>query len=234
MNITQAIGSPGQGYYSNNNTYQADGAGLIIGGSNAQGSFVGIQGGDVVNLINNGALPAQRRNDVFNLGIVAAALATYVVASVAMSNGALTIVKSPDVPRQLAFVVNTGATITAGALTLVYTTNTGVPQTDTLSLIAAGSVAVTLTSSKGCARLTSATVSGLVGGTSPNIQGGINAVLALPVDGNVAGLTVTAATVDAVSDVLPAQSGTDKSLITPNTAPNGTHTYTFGATYFST
>lgn len=233
MSLNQMIGNPGAFYSVNGNTYQADGTGLISRYTNTNGTFQGIATGDIVGLINEGALPANLRSQIVNLGAIKAASATVLVASVALTNAALTVAASPDVPRQAQAVVNPGTlAITAGALTLVYASSGGVAVTEALSLVTPLSTAKTLVTSRGVSTLTSATVSGLVGGAAPNIQIGTNGVIALPTDANQANITVYAASVDGVSDVLPAQSATDLHLITPNTAPNGTKSFSFGYNYY--
>lgn len=246
MSLGNMIGSPGQEYYANGNTYTAASSGLITGGTNASGSFTGIMQNDVVALINAGALPATLRTRMINLGVVKAASATVLVASAALSNGALTVAANPDIPRQAQFVINPGASaITAGLLGLTYTTGDGVTFTDSLSLVVALSTALTLVSTHGCAVLSSAGVSGLVGGTSPNIQGGTNNVLSVPADIGQAGLafyyaaTLTTSTgtnvasVGWVEDTLPTQSAVDGKLITPHATPNGTLAYSFGYNFYS-
>lgn len=230
----QMIGTPGYEYFANGNTYQANGSGLITGGTNSQGSFSGIMPGDVVPLMNGGAHVATLRARWINFGIVKAASAAAVVASAALSNGSLGAITQPDIPRQLQGVVIPGAAaITAGALTLVYNNTQGVASTDTISLVTGSGVNLTFTTSQGCARLTSAIVAGLVGGSTPTVELGTNTVLALPADVGQSGLAVYKAVVDDADDTLPTQSASDGHLVTPNTAPNGTHTFSFGINFFA-
>lgn len=234
MVVTQMLGSPGASYFVNGNTYTANSSGVITGGSNSSGSFTGIQLGDITALLSEGCTYAVQRGRFIYLGTVKAALATALVASVALSNGSLTVAGQPDVPRQAAFVVNPGAAaITAGSLLVNYNSTDGVNVTDTLSLVTGANTAATLVTSRGLSRLLSASVGGLVGGSSPNIQGGTNTVLALPADVGAASITVTSAVVDGASDSLPTQSATDGHLITPNTAPNGTHVFGFDYNFLS-
>lgn len=234
MAITQLLGTAGNSYVVNGNTYIANSAGVISGGSNSQGSFLGIQAGDLGSLLSEGCTYAVQGGRYTYFGIVKAALATANVASVALSNGSLTIAAQPDVPRQLQFVVNPGASaITAGFLNLAYLSTDGVASTDALPLATGANTAATLVTSRGVSRLTTASVAGLTGGTSPNIQGGSNGVLALPCAVGAANIVVTMANVDGAPDSLPTQSANDGRLITPNTAPNGTHTFAFGYNFLA-
>ena len=236
MNVSTMLGAAGQGYAARSgNIYRADGSGLITGYTTPQGVVVtGISTADITDLLNDGATYATLRTRVHTPGIVAVASATVIVASGALSNGSMTIAAQPDCPRQLAVVMNSGATITAGTLTLVYNNTEGQPSTDAFSLAVTGSVASTFVTSQGCSHLTSGTVAGLAGGTSPNIKVGTNNVLALPADLGQSSLTVFYASVDGAADsALPTQSAANGHLITPATAPNGTHTYSFGYNFFS-
>lgn len=168
-----------------------------------------------------------------NAGVTtpAAANAVLVVASVALSNGALTVAAQPDVLRPLAVRIDPGSSaITAGVATLVYYGNDGVLTTDVLSLVAAASTPVTLTTSKGILILNSGTVSGLVGGTSPKIQVGTNATLALPVTPGFGNFTVLRENTDGANGTIGTVTASG-GLVAPTTAPNGTHSYSWGYTY---
>ena len=235
MSVSQLLGAAGAEYFINGNTYSAASNGLITGGSNSAGSFVGIKANDLVGLLNAGCTYAVQRGSYTNFGIVKAASAAVLVASTSLVVGGLTIASQPDVPRQAAFVINPGASaITAGSLAVAYDSTDGVSVSDNLSLATGANTAATLVTTRGVSRLLSATVAGLTGGTTPNIQGGTNNVLALPADVGQAGLTVTMATVDSAPDTsLPTQSATDGHLITPYTAPNNTHVYGFGYNFIS-
>lgn len=234
MSVSTMIGTPGQSYFVNGNTYTAAGtSGLINGYTPVGSSFVsGIAAGDVVSLLNEGVTYGQQRFRFVNFGVVATANASQTVATVALANGALTIATQPDVPRQIAIVTTPGSALTAGTNTVVYTDETGTSRTEVMTLVMAGTT--TQVTTYGVASMTSMTVAALAGGTSPNIRAGTNTTLALPNGATkVNGMTVIMATLDHTTDVLPtAASTTDTNLITPNTAPNGTHTYAFGYTYF--
>lgn len=165
------------------------------------------------------------------------------VSSTSLTVGSLTIAAQPDVPRQLAAIVYPGTTsITAGTLTMVYSANDGTTQTDSLSLVmasqAAGTAGGTLSTTKGVERLTSAVVSGLTGGTSPGIQIGTNGYLAVPVPPRFVDfsptfekkVTPTAGTLGLTvpsDDTVPTLY-TSGGLISPTTAPDGTHQLSFG------
>lgn len=234
MQIKQMIGDPGASYFVNGNSYQADGSGLINKFTNGSGSFTGIAQGDSVSLINSGCKIAVLKTRNQDFDIVAAASANATVTSVAAANSVLTIAAQPDVPRQLAAVLTPGAAaVTAGVLTVVYTDNDGVVTTDALSLITALSVSKTMTTTRGVTHVTSATITGFAGGSSPTIVIGTTAVLALPAEQGKAGLVVYKADMDSVDVALPTQSGPQNDFVTPATAPNGTHVYTMGYSFFS-
>lgn len=172
-----------------------------------------------------GWLPAIIQVRQATLSAPPAASATAIVANVTTTNVALTIAAQPTVPRQLSIVSAPGSPgITAGNLAVVYTANDGTTQTDNFSLI--GAATATFVTSKGCLQLTSATVSGLVGGTSPTIQIGTNAVLAVPIQQNAQDPLVLRETLDA-ANVAAGSRGTltATGLYTPTTAPNGTHNW---------
>lgn len=191
---------------------------------------------DVANLVQLGYEFAITRHAVYVtpcMPIAAAAAVT--VASATISNGTLSIAAQPDVPRQLQTIINPGTTaITAGNLALTYTANDGTTQVDNSSLImaagaAAGTITATFTTSKGVEHLTSAIVTGLVGGTTPGIQVGVNAVIALPLDPRFVDLVVTKETKMAITATSGVSTGTDEAvgsviasggLITTTSAPN--------------
>jgi hypothetical protein len=166
--------------------------------------------------------------------------ATVTVSSVALTSGTLTIAAQPDVPRQLAVVLDPSGTISAGTLTMVYTANDGTSQTDVLSLVATG--LTTLTTTKGVERLTSATVAGVSGGSTPGIQVGTNNFLAVPVPPRFVDwaltsekkITPTAGTLglsvpaDEAIATLVVSSG---ALFSPTQVPDGTHGMSVGYTY---
>lgn len=187
--------------------------------------------GDIESLLNGGCTYAPNDTRSYYVGAAAAASAALIVASGAMSNGALTIAAQPDVGRQLQAVVNPGTTaISAGVLTLTYTATDGTTQVDSLSLATALSTLLTLTSSKGALHVTSGAVSGLVGGTSPTLEVGTNTVLGLPVAAGFQGVSVLKENVDGADEAVGTVTA-GVGLIKPTTAPNGTHTYVFVYSY---
>ena len=163
------------------------------------------------------------------LAPAASAVTGVIIASGALSNGALSIAAQPDVMRPVKIAVGTGTTaITAGTVTVVYTANDGTTQTDTLSLACALSSAVTQTLSKGVVTITSATVAGVAGGTSPWLRADVTPALSVPVAPGAVDFAVIreydAGATIAIGTLLTSVLGS----ITPTTAPNGTVTYSFG------
>lgn len=181
-------------------------------------------------------------------GAPVAQSATVTTASGALSNGTLAITQ-PDCNRQIQAIVFPGTTsITAGTLTYVYTANDGTTQTDVLNLAmasqAAGVAGATLATTKGVERMTSMTVAGLSGGTSPTIEVGTNNFLGVPVPQRFADfavlsekkITPTAGTLGLTvpsDETVPTTLITTGALISPTSAPNGTLWLSFGynATY---
>jgi hypothetical protein len=160
------------------------------------------------------------------------------VSSTSLTVGTLTIAAQPDVARQLQAIVYPGTSfITAGTLTFVYTANDGTTQTDVLFLTGmasqtAGSAGATLATTKGVERLTSITVAGLTGGTSPGIQVGTNNYLGVPVPPRFVDFAVTSEKKVTVlvpaDDTVPTLVIASGALVTPTTVPDGTHWLSFG------
>lgn len=199
--------------------------------------FIYVAPNDIVSAINAGwAFAVNEGLKIYAPSPVpAAANAVATVASVALTNGTLTIAAQPEVPRPLAIRIDPGAAaITAGSLVMTYAANDGTPaQVDTISLVAAVSTPFTTAPSKGVLNLSSAVVSGLVGGSSPKIQIGTTAAISLPTIAGAAGLTVLNEKADGTLETVGAVVAST-GQITPTTAPNGTHTYSFGYTYTAT
>jgi hypothetical protein len=176
-------------------------------------------------------------------GAPAASSPSVTVSSTSLSAGptTLTIAAQPDVPRQLAVLLNMTGTLTAGSLGLTYTANDGTTQTDIFNF--AGTVtSATQYTSKGVEHLTSGTIyASAAGGSAQVIQIGTNNVLALPLDTSFTSLSVTKETkitptagtlglsvpADETVGTLVVASG----LITPTTVPDGTHGLSFGYSY---
>lgn len=151
-----------------------------------------------------------------------------IVASVALSNGGLTIANQPDVMRPANIVIGTGtAPVTAGSLSMVYTANDGSSTTDTLSLVLAASAGNTLTTSKGMQKLATAIVSGLAGGTSPFIHIDTTGAISVPVDIGAVDFALYSEIVDGAAETIGTLAVALGS-VAPTTAPNGTHLYSFG------
>lgn len=173
------------------------------------------------------------------------ASATVTVASVSVSAGSttLTIAAQPIVPRQLQAVIDPGTlAITAGNLVLTYTGNDGQTHVDTLSLVTAVSTLVTVATSFGVEHLTSAIISGLVGGVGWLRGIGTNTALALPLDSQFASLSVTKETLISTAQTTAVSSGVDETvgsitssngLIIPTTVPNVSQNLSFGFNFYT-
>lgn len=194
--------------------------------------ILNVQPGDISSIINSGeAFPAVARNHLHNITTApAAASAALVLASGALSNGTKAVAAQPDTPRQLQYVVAPGsAAITGGTLTVAYWGNDGIEHTEVFSLQTAASTNLTIKSTFGCSLLVSQVVAGLAGGSSPGLEGGTNATLALPIDAGESAVSVYRENVDGTSETVGTV-GALTGLITTTTAPNGTHTFSFGYT----
>lgn len=193
---------------------------------------INVSNNDVPSALAAGWGIASTRLSYFSVTTPAAANAVGIVASAALSNGALTIAAQTDVLRPLQVRVDPGTSaITGGSVTLSYVANDGSTVVDILPLAAAASTPVTLNTTKGCLLLNSATVAGLVGGTSPKIQVGTTAALAVPLAQGFSGFSVLRENDDG-SNVTIGSVVASAGTITPTAAPNGTHSYSFG--YVST
>lgn len=169
-----------------------------------------------------------RSTSYYTGGAVAAASAAATIASTALSNGTLTIAAQPDVPRQIAVVMGTGTTaITAGSVAITYLANDGSTQTDNLTAVLAASASSTQFLSKGVCHISTATVSGLVGGLTPFIFAGLTTTIALPVDLGTVDLTVIKENVTGVDEAVGTLSTVSLGCIAPTSAPNATRTYSF-------
>jgi hypothetical protein len=154
---------------------------------------------------------------------IAAELVSISAAAIA-TNRALTIAGQPDYPRKLQVRQVIVTAITAGILTIVGINNAGQTITETVSLIA--SATQTLKTVNAFAHVTSATVSGLVGGGDGTLGIGVAADLALSIPATFSGLQVFKANVDNADEAVGTVD-TAAGTISPTTAPNGTHSYTF-------
>jgi hypothetical protein len=160
-----------------------------------------------------------------------AATVGQIVASGALSNGTVAITHQPDTMRPVNVEVGTGtAAITAGTVTTVYVANDGTTQTDVLSLACPASSAVTQGLSKGVVTITSITVAGVVGGTSPWLRASTTAAVSLPVAPGAIDFAVNRE-YDAGATIAIGALATALGSITPTTAPNATVTFSFAYTY---
>ena len=160
-----------------------------------------------------------------------AATAAHIVASGGLSNGTPSIAAQPDVPRPFSVVIGTGSPgITAGTVSVVYQGNDGVATTDVFPCICAASSSTTQTSSKGANSITSVTVAGLVGGSTPYRYISTTATLAVPVAPGAIDFAVQQEW-DSGTPEAPGSLGTSLGSTTPTAAPNGTLTYSFQYSY---
>lgn len=151
------------------------------------------------------------------------------------ANGAITIAAQPDYMRklQVRIVLGTPGTtnITAGTLTLVGINNAGQTITEVISLVTA--VTVTIVTTNCFAHLTSGTVAGYTAsgsGTGNTLGIGVGAALGLSVPSTFSGLQVFKANVDNADEAVGTVD-TAAGTITPTTAANGTHSYTFNYSF---
>jgi hypothetical protein len=157
-----------------------------------------------------------------------------IVASTALSNGALTIAHQPDVPRQVAVEVGPGTTaITAGSVTVTYLANDGTTVTDVVSCITGASTGFTKYTSKGVVHVSTASVANIAGGASPFVRLNTTTTLCVIVDPNATDITFTKENTDGGDETIGTASTVTLGGIAPTTAPNSTHTYSFWYTYFA-
>ena len=214
--------------------------------------IVGSDGTTTVNAADVQALQALgfqfavSQHESYFTAAAAAASATAVVSSVALSNGTLTIAAQPDVPRQLQAVVFPGTLpITAGVLTMTYTAIDGTTQVDALSMVmgsqAAGTAGGTLQTTKGVEHLTSAVITALAGGAAQNgIEIGTNTYLGLPMPPRYVDMAVTKETKVTMTGGFPIPSdeavGTvvaSSGLISPTVSPDAQHSFIFDYNFVS-
>jgi len=184
---------------------------------------------DVKSLLSAGAVYVNARAAGQFVSIPAVGTAAAIVSSVALANGTLTIAAQPDVPRQLGLRVDPGSgTITAGSGVITYVANDGTTTIDTIALSTAA--LFTTNTSKGVCHLTSAVISGLTGGSSPKVQMDTTNYLACMVDTGYTDFLLLKANIDSV-DNAGSTVATAAACVSPSTAPNGTHNYSFYYSY---
>jgi hypothetical protein len=160
-----------------------------------------------------------------------AASAGRIVASISLANGTLTIANQPDVPRVCLLYVDPGTSaITAGVVTANYIANDGTTQVDLLSCVTPASTVASVSLTKGMILLNSAVVSGLVGGASPLVQINDTNALSIVVNPNFSSFTLLRLDADGAS-IGNVSVNSAAASVTPSTAPNGTHTFAFFASY---
>ena len=156
-----------------------------------------------------------------------------IVASAALSDGTLSIAASPDVMRPVAVEVNPGtAAITAGNLAVTYEGNDGQTLTENVSLICKASAPFTNLLSRGVVTVSSAIITALAGGHSPFVRLNTTAAISAPIDPGAQDVAFTREYDDGATIAVGAASVALGS-ISPTTAPNGTHTYSFVYSYIA-
>lgn len=212
-------------------TIQTSGSGTIIVPTNG---LIVVNSSDVPDLLKIGCTYVNIRVVQTTMPIPRAATAARVVTSTSLSNGTVAIANQPDCPRVCALAVATGTSaITAGTTAMVYTANDGTTQTDTFSLVAAASSATTTNTSKGVVHLTSVTTAGLVGGASPGVQVNDTNILSMIVDTGFVNFLALKESVDGADETIGTVT-TSAASISPTTAPNGTHNYSFMGSFTTT
>ncbi len=149
-----------------------------------------------------------------------------VVATVDAANGAQIIALQPDYARHLQLrVINAGAAITAGTMDLIFVGAGGEARTQSMTLVGAGAGATTI-STWPCARLTSATVAGLVGGgAGQTVSIGMgNLALPRPKALGATAFAVFKTTIDG-ADEAPGTVDATAGSFAPTSAPNAARDY---------
>lgn len=197
----------------------------------SDGSYT-VDSRDVAPLLTQGFNYVRTQQAAYTLPLAPpAAVIGGVVSSGALSNGTLAVTTQPTVMRPVNVEIGTGTTaITAGNVAVTYVANDGTTQTDNISAVIALSTAETVGLSKCVDTITSITVSGVVGGTSPWIRLSTTASLGLPLAPNAIDLAVTRE-YDAGATIAVGTLGAALGSIAPTTAPNGTVTYSFFYNY---
>jgi hypothetical protein len=215
INVIPAVGATAANQFSGPNS------GNVTAGSDGT---LTIDSRDILLAIQQGLVPTFRWSTSYSFPQApVAANNALLFASAAAANGTLAIAGSVDVPRQVQAIFWAGtAAVTAGTLALTYAANDGTAaQVDSLSLICGASAFVTVFTTKGVVFMSSMALAGIVGGASPTIEVGTNAVLALPIAPSAVDMTLAA---DFLGGTAQATKGvvTNAGFYTPNSAPNGT------------
>ena len=152
-----------------------------------------------------------------------------IVAAVQITDVALTIIAQPDYPRNLQIRMNqVGAAVTGGICTLIGVGADGSAVTEVIDCTGGTKTEI---STLGYATLTSATVSGLIGGGGGTTIGiGVGPGLALPIPVGAAAVAVAKTVMDEADETV---AGVDAAarVVTPTTAPNAAHDYHFFYNY---
>jgi hypothetical protein len=157
----------------------------------------------------------------------AAATVAAIVSSGALSNGAVAVTAQPDIARPVNVEVGTGTgAITAGNVAVTYIGNDGLTGTDNISAVCGASASTTQSLSRGVVTISSITVSGLTGGTSPWIRLSTTAAISVPVSQGAIDVAFLRE-YDAGATVAVGTPATALASIAPTNAPNGTRTYSF-------
>jgi hypothetical protein len=199
----------------------------------SDGTFT-VDSRDALAMLTLGMSYIRRGSASYNtLAAPAAASVGRFVASVGLSVGTLSIANQPDVLRPAQVIIGPGTTaISSGSVSVTYLGNDGQAGTDVISAVTAASTPTTTYLSRGVAHITSATVSTIVGGTSPYVYISSTPDLSVPVDPGAQDFAVTKENIETGNETVGALISPLGS-ITPSTAPNGTHTYGFAFTFIS-
>lgn len=218
---------------------QTGSAGTGATGSSGTGGVTGVSASDGV-VATTSATPAiaaitDSRHDTA-MAPIAADLVT-IVAAIDMANGAQVIAAQPDVPRKLQVrIVDANASVSAGAVALVGVGVRGQPLSQSIPLTGGTQ---TVTTADAYAKLTSATIAGLVGeapgdtiGIGPSNALGLNAPQT-PIPGTFAVHKATVAATGALTPVDEAVGTVDAAAgtISPTTAPDGARRFDFHYTF---
>lgn len=219
--VQMSVGSNGPVVKGLFGTYVADSHGIITCDS-----------GEAPNILRMGGTYVKKISQFYTTpGAVAAANNAVLIASAALSNGSLTVAAQPDCMRQAALIITNGtAPVTSGTVSLSYVGNDGQTITEVLPANVGATANTTQFLSRGVAHLTSATVAGIVGGTSPSVQLGTTTTLSVPISPNTESFTPTMEATTGVPNTVGTPSAVTSGSIVPSSAPNGTRTYSWAYT----
>lgn len=219
---TNSVGGTIQGQYG---TYQPASDGTIT-----------VDTRDAATLLAAGMSYVANRGDSYTTPFgPAAATAGQIVASAALSNGAVAIANQPDIMRPVNFIFGPGTTaLTAGTVSVTYIGNDQQTHTDVLSVVAPASTNITTPLSRGAVSISTIVAGGITGGTSPFVRADTTAAIAVPCDPGAQDFLLNNEIADSTRATLAATfAAASIGCVTVHTAPNGTHTYSLAYAYTS-